>query len=538
MIAAALPGNERSRFRLGFIPRPNRRPPRRWTDWWRFILVLTVLVVAGAAWVEREPIDRLASCNDGWPSTDAWASGNRCIGLSYGPYAFDVPAFDHVMKVIAEQNKSAATQCSGTPVTVGVLLTMTDDLAGSRAVHELEGMAVGQRRANDTGCVHPMKLVIGQLGNYSGDGDPVAVARELTERKEVIAVAGIGLSKQATADVANVLAAAKIPMVSDVVTAEGFDQDGSRSDKPDFSGCDDDITYDRGVGKDYHYRVGYRVAVQVSAIGRVVPTRPDFIMVPVGGSDPYTCTTLPFLHRQYGNDLLEVKFDATEPTTVSQTAKRICTMAKDVTIAYLARGRDLSRLLYSLDESFENGQCAATSITVVSTSDGNRLRTKESDDALEDLRAKAVSSKSFADGRVRLLFTLVAGADGPQQGNPNWTPFEEAFAEAGFDTTHIGDGWAVNAHDAITTISTALRILPANQAVQRSQVNTTISGFTSVEQAVPGAGGPIVFDNSGNRTDDGPDVVRLCPVVLTPGKPPHVPTVAAGPGTPIPACPS
>ncbi|WP_433657442.1 hypothetical protein ACQPW1_38065 [Nocardia sp. CA-128927] len=48
-----------------------------------------------------------------------------------------------------------------------------------------------------------------------------------------------------------------------------------------------------------------------------------------------------------------------------------------MTIAYIARGRDLGRLLYALDEVYSNGQCAASSVTVVSTSDGNRLRTVE-----------------------------------------------------------------------------------------------------------------------------------------------------------------
>lgn len=534
MIAAT--PHQQKRHRLGFIPHPHRPPPRRLRDWWRFALVVVVLVSAGAAWTAREPIHRLTTCNDGWPSTESWSAGHRCIGLSSGPYAFDAPAFDHVMRVIAEQNAAATPQCTGTPVTVGVLLTMTDELAGNRAVHELEGMAAGQRRANGTACVHRMTLLVGQIGDYNGNGDPIAVAREMAGRKEVVAVAGIGLSHQLTAEVADILAAAKIPMVTDVVTAEGFDQDGSHVDSPDFRGCDDNVTFDRGVGKEYNYRVGYRVAVQVTAIGRVVPTRPDFIMVPIGGSDPYTCTALPFLHRMYGNDVLEVKFDAMEQTTVTQTAKRICAPARDVTIAYLARGRDLGRLLYSLDERYSQGQCTATSITVVSTSDGNRLRTTESDAGLEEMRAKAVSSRSFADGRVRLLFTLVAGADGPRQGNPNWTDFEDAFREAGFDTADIGDGWAVNAYDAVTTIDTALRSLDANRPVERSQVNTTISGFTSMDQAVPGAGGPIVFDNSGNRADSGPAVVRLCPA--TPGPSPQVRTVTAQPGAPIPDCPS
>ncbi|MFG1791029.1 ABC transporter substrate-binding protein [Nocardia sp. NPDC049149] len=526
-----------SRYRLWVIPRLDRPFPRRWTDWVRLAVVVVLVVLAGAGFASGETLHRAFTCNESWlPDTAAWQAGDRCVGLSEGPYAFDLDAFSQVFGVIDAQNRAAADECPGSPATVGVLLTMTDQLAGSRAVHELEGMAVGQRRANSTGCLHPMQLVIGQIGDYQRNGDPLGVARAMAARADVVAVAGIGLSHQSTAEVAEVLAAAGIPMVSDVVTAEGFDQDGSKTDTPDFTGCDKGNSYADGIASDYIYRVGFRVAVQVQAIGAVVTGRPDFIMVPVGGSDPYTCTTLPFLQRQYGGNLIEVKFDTSEPSTVPQTAKRVCSTVKDVTIAYIARGRDLGRLLYSLDEAYANGQCAATSVTVVSTSDGNRLRTVESDPALEDLRTKALSSKTFVDGRVRLLFTLVAGADGPHASNPNWTVFEQAYRDAGFDIAHVGDGWAVNAYDAVTTIDTALRSLPATSPVRRSQVNATISGFSAPDAAVPGAGGPIIFDNSGNRTGQTPQVVRLCPVTTSVDRPPYVPTVEARPGESIPQC--
>ncbi|WP_167464511.1 ABC transporter substrate-binding protein [Nocardia brasiliensis] len=526
-----------SRYRLGLYPKPDRSFPRPWTDWVRLGLVVALLVCGGAGLVLREDLRRGFTCNAGWtPDRAAWQVGAHCVGLSEGPYAFGLDEFAPVLAQIDRQNRAAGEQCPGTPATVGVLLTMTDELAGSRAVHELEGMATGQHRANATGCLHPMRLVVGQLGDYAGDGDPLGVARAMADRADVVAVAGIGLSDQTTAEVAEVLAAAKIPMVSDVVTAEGFDQHGSRADEPEFDGCDQNITYPRGIARDYFYRVAFRVAVQVRALGAVSPARPDFIMVPIGGSDPYTCTTLPFLQREYGGNVLEVKFDTSEPSTVPQTARRVCSTPKDVTIAYIARGRDLGRLLYSLDEAYVNGQCAAHSVTVLSTSDGNRLRTGEADRSLEDLRTKAVSSPSFTDGRVRLLFTLVAGADGPQQGNPNWAVFEEHFRAAGFELEHIGDGWAVNAYDAVTTIDTALRALPATMPVQRSQVNATISGFSAPDIAVPGAGGPIIFDNSGNRTGPGPRVVRLCPAPPSVDRPRFVPTVEVLPGGSIPSC--
>lgn len=293
-------------------------------------------------------------------------------------------------------------------------------------------------------------------------------------------------------------------MVSDVITAEGFDQTGSREDQPQFDSCDPDITYQHGIGRDYFYRVAYRNRVQIDRLAAVVTARPDFIMVPTGGSDPYTCTALPMVQRRFGGDVTEVKFDADESSTVLQTARRICGTAKDVTVVYIARGSDLARLLFSLDEAFGSGQCAATSVAVVSTSDGQRLRAVEDNPMLEDLRVRAVRSASFATGKVRLLTTLVSGADKKRPDNPGFADLEESFTGAGFDLADIDDGWAVNAYDSTVTVSEALRTLPAAKPVQRSQVNTAISGFSAAGQAVRGAGGMITFDNSGNRADSRP----------------------------------
>ncbi|WP_228786245.1 ABC transporter substrate-binding protein [Nocardia terpenica] len=520
------------------VPDPRRPYPHPWTDWVPLGLVVVLVAVLGVGVLERQTIQHLVTCKDGFQiSTATWKAGNRCVGLSEGSYDFGVDGIGPVMRLIDRQNRAADKDCPGTPVTVGVLATLTDRFAGARAIPELEGMAVGQRIANGTGCLHPMHLVVGQLGDYFGSGDALAVARELADRGEVVAVAGVGLSFQTTADVIDLLAAHKIPVVSDVVTAEGFDQTGSRADNPGYDGCDPDSTYRTGVGRDYYYRIAFRMFAQIRALGTVIGTRPDFVMVPTGGSDPYTCTALPLLHRQFGADMPEVKFDAGEPSTVTQTAKRVCAVAKDVTVAYLARGRDLSRFLYGLDDAITNGQCAAATVTVVSTSDGDRLRATESDPVLEDLRSKALGSPSFADGRIRLLSSLIAGADRGGPNNPAFDGYQRAFADAGLDPGHATDGWAVNAHDAVTTVSTALRALPQNKTVSRADVNTTISGFSSPDQSVPGAGGPITFDNSGNRTGPGPSVVRVCPVRAGGDRKVNVVGVLAVPGQPYPDCP-
>ncbi|MEU5691760.1 ABC transporter substrate-binding protein [Actinosynnema sp. NPDC020468] len=493
------------------LPNPRRRR-RRAGDWTRLVLAVALVVVAGTGAWWGPFLWRRWGCADGaLPSAAVWGSAGECVGLTEGPYAFGLPEFAAVLGVIDAQNRAAADRCGGTPATVGVLMTMTDQFAGARAVHELEGMAAAQARANGTACLHPTRLLVGNVGRYDGTSTAVDVARAMAARPEVVAVAGVGLSHQSSAEVADLLAADRIPMVSDLITAEGFDQEGSRADDPGFQTCDRGTTYRDGVGEDYFRRVAFRAAAQIAELHRLVPARPDFLMVPTGGSDPYTCTALPLMQRGFGGEVPAVKFDAQDPSTVPQTARRVCAKSGAVTVAYIARGRDLGRFLYSLDEAFGAGQCPAESITVLSTSDGNRVRAVESDPVLEDLRVKALGSGTFADGRVRLVLTLVAGADASTPDAPGYAEFEKTFTGAGFDLAHTDDGWAVNAYDALTTVSHALRALPAGRPVARGGVATEMGFANSPDRAVPGAGGPITFDNAGNRTD-APPVVRLCPL--------------------------
>lgn len=528
----------RSRLKRWFAPW-TVAPPRPLRVWLPFLsTVTTVVIVVPTAIVLAPHIGQLLTCGRGWyTSTPTWHAENQCVGLSSGPYDFGVREFAAVMELIQQQNDSAATNCpTGTPVTVGVLLSLTDPSVGGRALDELEGMAAAQRHADDSGCLHPVKLLIGQLGDDQHGPGPRAVAQAMAARADVVAVAGVGLSYQSTTEVVGTLAAAKIPTVGDVVTAEGFDQDGSRRDQPIYDGCDAKETYQYGVGKDYFHRVAFRVAVQIDSLTKVTANTPDFVMVPTGTTDPYTCTALPLLHRALHTEAPDVKFDATEPSTVVQTAERVCAETKDVTVAYLARGRDLSRFLFSVDQAYGNGQCAAPSITVIGTSDAVRLSTPEPDPVLEDLRSKALSSASFTSGRVRLLSSMIADTHRPAD-DTAFLDYQNAFTAARLDHSRLGQGWAVNGYDAVTTIATAVHTLPQHEPVTRGQVNTVISGYNAPGQAIPGAGGPIYFDNAGNRADSAPAVVRVCPVERREDRESHtVRTIPVQPGQPYPAC--
>ena len=515
---------------------PPPRPPRKWVP----LGVTAVIIALVAPTVVYAPqIKQVFTCGRGWEtSTPTWHAENQCVGLSAGPYDFGVPGFAPVMRLIRQQNDNAAANCpAGTPVTIGVLLSLTDTSVGGRALDELEGMAAAQQHADDSGCVHPVKLLIGQLGDDQHGPGPRDVAQAMAARDDVVAVAGVGLSYESTTEVVKTLAAAKIPMIGDVVTAEGFDQDGSRADQPIYDSCDQARqNYRDGLGRDYFYRVAFRVAVQVDALTKIAASPPDFVMVPTGTTDPYTCTALPLLHRDFHTDAPDVKFDADEPTTVVQTAERVCAATSDVTVAYLARGRDLSRFLFSVDQRYGNGLCPAPSITVIATSDALRLSTPEPDPVLEDLRGKALSSAGFTSGRIRLLSSMIADTHRPAD-DTAFLDYQNAFTAARLDRSHLDQGWAVNGYDAVTTATAAVHSLPQHEPVTRGQVNAVISGYNAPAQAVPGAGGPIYFDNAGNRSGPAPAVVRVCPIGHGPDRAAHgVQTRPVSPGQPIPAC--
>ncbi|RKT56089.1 ABC transporter substrate-binding protein [Saccharothrix australiensis] len=504
------PEELRDRFHLGVYPRRGKFFRSWWDKWLRVVLVAVVLVAAVPGYLAAGWLSARVGCRDGLPSDDLWTEDGECVGVTSGPYAFGLAEFGPVLARIAEQNDQAGKggcRPGATPVTVAVLSTLTTPNGGGRALHEIEGYAAAQARANGVGCIHPIKLKVAHLG--AAQQAARRVAELVREDPAVVAAVGLGLSDQRSADAADELGrpGQPMPMVGALITAEGFDADGSAADRPDFSTCDEGATYDNGIGEGYFYRVSHRNAKQIKLLGDFLKAAPDFIVTPNDKRDPYTCTALPFV-RGLG-ERPEVKFDPTDPATVGYAAQRICGRQGSVSAFYIARSRDLGRFLRSVDEQYRNGLCEATSITVVSTSDAVRMRVPDHDPELEGARRQALESPVFRDGTLRLVYTPLADADSLRGGNTEFATLEGLFEAAGFDTAHLDGGWAINAYDALHTVSEAVRTLSANSEVTRGVLNSAISGFAAGTGRL-GAGGRIEFDNSGNRTGD-PVAVQLCP---------------------------
>ncbi|TDD80464.1 ABC transporter substrate-binding protein [Actinomadura rubrisoli] len=473
------------------------------------IVALLISLIPALSWaVPRR------SCRPGLaPSGDVWSKGGECVGISEGEYAFNRPELRSVMRKLAAQNADAHDGSCGKrsrAVTVGALMTLTSRDAGGRAVHLLEGVVAAQARANQdkSGCIHPVRVQVGQMG--ADEQAATSVAKRMSD--DVVAVVGMGLSDQRTADAAKVFADRRIPMIGDVITAEGFDKNGSKDDRPDFGGCSD-ANYKDGVGQGFFYRVAFRNGVQVEQLAQYFKSgRFNFIMTPTTTDDPYTCTTLPLLHRRFGN-AQEVRFDPSDGGTVKQSAQRICNSKGAVNVFYAARARDLPRFLQTVADESANGQCQFSNITVASTSDAARMRAQETDPSVESQRWKALNSTTFKEGKVRLVYSTLADPDVlARTRSTAFGQLRKTFTDLGFQATHLDAGWAVNGHDGMFTIAAALNTVSAGQKVTPTQVNTAIGGFARGGRSVAAAGGNITFDNNGNRDDTSPVVVQLCPV--------------------------
>jgi hypothetical protein len=242
----------------------------------------------------------------------------------------------------------------------------------------------------------------------------------------------------------------------------------------------------------------------------------DFIITPTTVTDPFTCTALPLLHREFGENVHEVRFDPADPTTVNLSVQQLCNKEQEVTAVYAARAQDLSRFLANIDEQYQNGLCKPRSITVASISDASRVRAPEPEANLEFLRLQALTSKAFMQGTVRLFYTPIANPEVLAKNKiPGFANLQERFTHIGFDKTDLDDGWAINAYDALTTVTAAVNTVPFGpdgngRVITPSQVNTAIGSFSSVDHPVPSAAqGPLIFDNNGNRSDSDPVVVLM-----------------------------
>lgn len=460
--------------------------------------VLALAVAAGVVWQWRQHDFKEQHCGTFNPSLVTEADG-ECTGVTDGSDGAAVFGGDlkPVMTAIGAENSNVIKD--GDYVTVAFLTPLTskdaNNLTIGQYVAELEGAYTAVEEANKKNTRPKIRLLVASMGSSQKRWQRTVdqlVARRDTDR--LVAVAGLGLSQQETVDAARKLGKADLPMVGDLITADGFDATGAVDGKGPINGLarvalsnKDQLT---AISK--HLPPGRRTAALVSTS-----------VTPNGTRDLYTES----LNRGFGtiaglkkhlDDTSDFKFDPRGGTgailpTISQN---LCSSGKTIdTVYYAARVKYLPDFLDALAKR----SCHAQPITVITGSDAAALdpKTEELHDPDAPITVLYASFPNAAQFR---------SADNPGRGLYN--AFAKAFTShhhgQQFPAEHLTSSyWGIVAHDAVLTAATALHRAAAHgdpsSLPNRYAVRNELYALRN--DAIAGASGHFGIDKDGNRTN-------------------------------------
>jgi hypothetical protein len=423
--------------------------------------------------------------------------GGECVGVTDGSYAFDagLAAAEACVKRendrVAGRGKAYVTVAFLGPLTS----TATQGLTTGRVPHQLEGACTAQHRVNQDQYLgdHPLvRLVLANEGINEGQWQDVVGRLEgMTGAPDhLVAVVGLGLSQNETVLAARSLSDHRIPMVGDVITADGIDTSGAGL-----------VIDGRSVGPlPGLTRVAPTTSDELAAVadylGQRARLRTAILVTDTNSSDLYTKTLADSFHRQLGA-YLQAGGDRQEPfdgslnnpgvgNDFSTIASDLCGIEPPDMVFYAGRELQLPIFLRDLSTRL----CRTTPVTVVTGSDAAALTLDPDVNGI--LKAAPIS----------VLYTALADPtelDSPE--NPSraqYTDFKMSFEQLGFAATDINDGWGIMAHDAMLTATIAIRKATGRSGAlpQATQVRDQLYFLNVPTNSVPGAGGTFQLNPS------------------------------------------
>jgi ABC-type branched-subunit amino acid transport system substrate-binding protein len=470
------------------------RPPFRRTRAFRVLAAGTVAALLLAGYGTAYAVQRAGGCQPaglfspaavvrnavGDPALGTeYAPDGECIGLTdaAGHLPGTTREVNGMLAGIAGENaKVARLQRSRTPpgyVTVVVLTTLTSPTSAGKSIaaglNELRGAWLAQRAVNtqaDDGSNLPMRLVVANGGGNSAYADRTSrrIVRLAKHDPTVVAVTGLGQSREATRRAIALLGAAGIPMVGSTNSADVL------ADTPYYFRVAANNLREARVALAYadtawHPRNAVILADPGDTYSMNLAT--DF----AGAFAPRPATTLTYHAQSRGvaGEMLAA-------------VRRICRDRPDL-IYYAGRANEFS-LLGFLNHPGPDG-CPDYAAHIVGDDDLENLGTPP--------RADFTLGQSSA-----LLFTAWATPD-PR------LPGGVAHPGSGFYADYaarFGGSWpaahAVLAHDATALIGDMVRerYLPyVRPHVSRADVYRKLRGLTPTAQWRAGASGLIGFDH-------------------------------------------
>ncbi|MER7489453.1 helix-turn-helix transcriptional regulator [Streptomyces sp. NPDC126497] len=461
-------------------------------------LALTVGLVVWQLHERDQEQFKKEHCGTSNPSLVTQADG-ECTGVTDGSDGATVFGSDlePVMAAIGAENQNVVD--GGDYVTFAFLTPLTSKDANSltvgQYVAELEGAYTAVAEGNKKDSRPKIRLLVASMGSSQRHWERTVdqlVARRDSDR--LVAVVGMGLSQQETVDAARTLSKeAELPMIGDLITADGFDATGAVDGKGPINGL---------------ARVALSNSDQLTAIseelppGRRTAALVSTSLTPNGTRDLYTESldkgfrTIEGL-KKHLDDHSDFAFDPRGgPDAILPTiSQNFCNTSKTIdTVYYAARVKYLPDFLDALTKR----SCHAQPITVITGSDAAALDPKT--EALHD-----------PDAPITVLYASFPKAsqfrapDNPGRG------LYDAFAKA-FTSPHHGQQfpadhltssyWGIVAYDAVTTAATALHNAAAHNPSDTPNHHAVRNELYALRNnAVAGASGHFGIDKNGNRTN-------------------------------------
>ncbi|MFE2553628.1 hypothetical protein ACFXGI_34610 [Streptomyces sp. NPDC059355] len=479
-----------------------RGAPRRWLVTLTATAVVAPAVGGGLWWYS----DHCGTTNPALRTV----LGGECSGITDGSDGHGVfgRELEPVLAAIDAENRAVVKE--GGYVTVALMAPLTKgskSLTGDRALHQVEGAFIAQYEANKDKAYPRIRLVLANIGSNESEWPGVVEGLKAMTGgdDQLVAVTGMGLSQQQSIDAARSLSKAHIPMVGDVITADGFDKSGA---------------IDHGAPIPGLVRVAPNVSTQFKALAQEVAKHPEMKAgalvsapeTPDGKPDFYTqsmeaAIRNPDMGLQPYLDTGGLAFNFTveqeaEDSSLTTIANNMCGNPKIDVVFYAGRATYLGTFI----EKLRNRPCRTTPITVVTGSDAATLNPK-------------IEGLNDAGAPISVLYVPLADpgqlADSANPDQTLYLDFATEFTTAHhgqeFDKGHLASGWAVMSHDALLAARLAIR-----NATGKSQTPPSIRAvgdqlylFGGLN-VVTGAGGVFGIDpQTGNRkAGHDPQVVR------------------------------
>ncbi|MGH8908287.1 MAG: ABC transporter substrate-binding protein [Egibacteraceae bacterium] len=478
----------------------SRSPDRPRTPWWYpssrklAALFLVLALIGGGAWL-------------GWDRTHCAPGirrlGPECIGVTDGSFAFPETGADltAVMEKIHEENRRV--EQTGEPyVSVAYLVPLPREAEGLSEVlrRELQGAHLAQRLANRTdelGDLPLIRLLVANAGEDNNHWRPVvAQLLGLIGSDRLVAVAGLGQSRDTTFQAIRELTAAQIPAIASNLTA------------------DDDLSRINGL-----VRVTPANTDQVKAAVVYLKRDPAIsralLIQDSNAADPFARTLGDAFRREFPDATHSLlgpveEYDGSLSAVAdrfTQMMASICRQEPDI-VFFAGRGADLEAFI----EVLPRRPCPDFHVNVMTGDSAGNLSTEETRPGLEfnvTLRytahahpdAWAAAPQLFSPAPIR-YFTQDCV-------DPNGNCLTSLFPNELLDVESV-----IMGHDTIVTAVKAIR--PPDQenvTIDPIALGEVIQRFGGLhdEFAVPGASGWISLDSSGIPVDKAIPILELLP---------------------------